>query len=108
MCQREVHIVAAEDQVIADADTADGRLAVSVAGWADLHQAEIRGAAADVAHQQQPRIGQVLRQGGALAIQPVVEGSLRFLQQAQRGQARHARRLQRQRARAFVKGSGNS
>ncbi len=73
----------------------------------DLDQAEVGGAAADVAHQHQPRVGQRAGQRVAVAQQPVVERRLRFFQQPQRGQAGLARGRQRQRARRFVERGGH-
>ncbi len=54
----------------------------------DAHQAQVGGAAADVADQHQPRAGQVLAQRLAVAEQPVVQRRLRLLEQAQRAAAR--------------------
>ena len=68
----------------------------------DAHQAQVGGAAADVADQHQPRVRQRLGERVAVAEQPVVERSLRLFEQAQRRQAGVARGLERQRARRVV------
>ena len=101
--QRQVHVVAAEHQMFADADARQTRQAIGGGrSVLDRNQRQVRGAAADVAHQHLLRAVQLRGQLLALAKQPVVEGGLRFFQQAQRGQAGIARGLQRQGARAFV------
>ena len=83
--EREVHVVAAEHQVAADRDAFEPRLA---AAQLDAHQGEVGGAAADVAHQHQARVGQLRGQRAAVAEQPVVERRLRLLEQAQRAAGR--------------------
>ena len=102
--QRQVHIVAAQDQVVAHADAGERRLAIF---RFDLDQAEVGGAAADVGHQHQARLAQVFAQVRAMPVQPVVQRGLRFFQQANIRQAGLFRRLQRQRTRAFVERGGN-
>jgi hypothetical protein len=106
--QRQVHIVAAQDQVVADADARQGRLRCGRAVLQfHLDQAEVGGAAADVGHQHQARAGQFGGEGVAMAVQPVVQRRLRLFQQPQPPQAGQARGLQRECARAFVEGGGN-
>ncbi|PMQ15051.1 hypothetical protein JaAD80_17685 [Janthinobacterium sp. AD80] len=103
--QRQVHIVAAEYQMIADAAAFKLRFAVVIESHVD--QAEIGGAAAHVAHQDAARSGQVRAQGGAPALQVVIKSRLRFFDQPQAGQAGHARRLQGECARTLVERGGN-
>ena len=83
--ERQVHVVAAQHQVVADADAGQARRAAAVRGGLDLDQREVGGAAADVAHQHQARSGKLIRKTVAMAEQPVVEGGLRLLEQAQAG-----------------------
>jgi hypothetical protein len=99
----QVHVVAAQHQVVADADAGElGRAAVG-AGL-DLHQREVGGAAAHVAHQHQPGLGQLGGEGGAVAEDPVLEGGLGFLDQAQPRQAGEAGGLDGEGPGAFVEG----
>ena len=58
MGQGQVHVVAAEHQVIADTDARQHRHAVVDAGF---DQRQVRGAATHVAHQYQTRARQGLR-----------------------------------------------
>ena len=77
----QVHVVAAQHQVVAHADAGElGRAAVG--GGLDLHQREVGGAAAHVAHQHQPGRCQLGGEGGAVAEDPVLEGGLGFFDQA--------------------------
>ncbi|MDR8998881.1 hypothetical protein FEP67_05030 [Burkholderia multivorans] len=103
--EREVHVVAAEHQMIADADARKRRLAI-VAGR-DVDERQIGRAAADVADQHASRRGERVAQRRTLAVQPVVERGLRLLEQPQRGQPRASRGLDGQRARAVVERSGD-
>ncbi len=105
--ERQVHVVAAQHQVVADADAGQARRRDAVRGGLDLDQGEVGGAAADVAHQQQAGLRQLGGELFAVAEKPVVEGGLRLLQQAQARQAGEAGRLQGERARAFVEGGGH-
>ena len=102
--QHQVHVVAAQHQVLADADALQHRFAMF-----DLHadQAEVGGAAADVGHQDQPALRQVLRQRGTMPVQPVMQRCLRFLDQVQPRQSGQPCRFQRQRPGAFVERGGN-
>ena len=76
--QREIHIVAAEQDVFADADALQLQVAGDV-GHRD--QAEVGGAAADVAHQDEVARCHRVAPLPASPRGPGVEGSLRFLQQ---------------------------
>ncbi len=105
--ERQVHVVAAQHQVVADADAGQARRRDAVRGGLDLDQGEVGGAAADVAHQQQAGLRELGGELFAVAEQPVVEGGLRLLQQAQARQAGEAGRLQGERARALVEGGGH-
>jgi hypothetical protein len=100
----EVHVVAAEHQVIADADARQHRLAVA---QRDLDQRQVGGAAADVADEQQARLCEFVGEPLLMPEEPVVEGRLRFLEQAQVRQPGLPRCRQRQGAGAFVEGGGN-
>ena len=103
--EREVHVVAAKHQVVADADTREGRLAV--AARRDIDEREVGRAAADVADQHAARSGKRLAQRVTLPVQPVVERGLRLFQQPQRGQLRTPRGFDRQCARAVVERRGH-
>ena len=75
VCQRQVHVVAAQHQVVAHADA--GQL------WPlwrvfHLNQRQVGGAAAHIAHQQPLGVGQFGGQLVAVAEQPVVERCLGF------------------------------
>ncbi|GAB1461918.1 hypothetical protein MASR2M50_36930 [Thauera sp.] len=105
--ERQVHVVAAQHQVVADADAGQARRRDAVRGGLDLDQGEVGGAAADVAHQQQAGLRERGGELFAVAEQPVVEGGLRLLQQAQARQAGEAGGLQGERACALVEGGGH-
>ena len=104
MREREVHVVAAEHQMIADADTRELRLAVF---HAYFDQRQVGGAAADVADQHEARVRQFVGKPLAMMEQPVVERRLRLFKQPQRRQPGHARRFDGQRPRAFVERGGD-
>ena len=102
--QREVDVVAAEQDVIAHRHAGEGEAAVVLA---HLNEGEIAGAAAHVHHQDDvggPDLGAPLFPGG---IDPGVERGLRFFQQRQLAQARVRRRRHRQLARHRIKGRGH-
>ena len=101
MGQRQVHVVAAQHQVLAHGRACQHGQASSFSG---LHadQGQVGGAAAHIHHQHQAAVRQLGRQAFALQHQPVVEGGLGFLQQLHRRQTGQPRGLQRQCARAFV------
>ena len=104
MREREVHVVAAEHQVVAHADARQERLAIL-----HLHfdQREVGRAAADVADEHEAGRAKLVVERFAMVEQPVVERGLRFFEQAQRRQLRHPGRFERQRARAFVERCGH-
>ena len=101
MRQRQVHVVAAQHQMVAHAQAGQPGLAVD---QFHLDQAEVGGAAAHIADQHQPGLRQFLGELAAMAQQPVVKHRLRLFQQAQPGQAGLARGGQGQGAGAFIKG----
>ena len=55
MCQREVHVVATEQQVVADGETSQTQFSVDLV---DRHERQVGRSAADVNHQQQVTGGQ--------------------------------------------------
>ena len=85
--EREVHVVAAEQDVLADRDALEGEIAVTLR---DRDQAEVRGAATDVADEDQVSDGDATAPGVAEAVDPRIESSLRFLQQSHLRQTRAA------------------
>ncbi len=80
MREREVDVVAAEQDVVADRDALDRGLAALLRR--QLEQAEVRGAAADIDHEHMMRIRLGAPGLPAVPLQPPVEGGLRLLQQA--------------------------
>ena len=104
MRQHQIHVVAAKHQMFANADP--GQLRLTVLHF-HLDQGEIGGAAADIAHQDQPRLFQLCRKRIPMPEQPVVESSLRLLQQPQLRQSGLMCRLNGERACAFVKRCGD-
>ncbi len=78
MREREVHVVAAEHQMVAHADAREFRLTVA---HAHFDQREVGGAAADVADQHELCVSQLGCKAFAMMKQPVVERGLRFFQQ---------------------------
>ncbi len=103
VCQREVHVVATQHQVVADRDPGQAGHAACSIGL-DAHQGEVGRAAADVDHQHQARVLQFIGQALPVLMQPVVQRSLRLLDQAQANQTGQPRSFERQRARALVEG----
>ena len=87
--QREVHVVAAEQDVLADRDALEGEIAVALG---DGDQAEVGGAAADVADEDQVADRDATAPGVAEAVDPRIESSLRFLEQSHLRRARPRRR----------------
>ena len=83
--QRQVHVVAAEQDVIADGDPLERQVALDLA---DRDQREVGGAAADVAHQDHVTDGELLAPAVAGLAQPRVERRLRLLEQRHVRQAR--------------------
>jgi len=105
MRQRQVHIVAAEDQVVAHAAARQSRFALLIE--VDIDQAEVGSAAAHVHHQDAARVCQLRVQVVAVAVQKIIKSGLRFFHQPERGQAGQLRRCQREGAGAFVERGGN-
>ncbi len=104
MRQREVHIVAAEHQVVAHADSRQLRLPIL---HLHLDEGEVGGAAAHVADQHEARVRQFGAKRAAMPEQPVIESRLRLFQQPQLRQLRHACRFERQGAGAVVERGGH-
>ena len=102
MSQRQIHVVAAQHQVLSDGRTRQrGQAAVSRCIHAD--QCQIGSSPAHIHHQHQPAVHQLRGQLIALQHQPVVKRGLGLLQQLHARQTRHLRGLQRQRTCTFVK-----
>ena len=97
--QREIHVVAAEKNVLADADALDLKVAV-LAG--DRDQAEVRRASADVAHEHDVARADLLAPVAARLRGPCVKCRLRFLEQHDFSEARGLGRVGGQRARDFI------
>ena len=97
--EREVHVVAAEQDVIADRDALEREVAVVLA---DEDQAEIGRAAADVAHEQQVADAELPPPALARAVDPRIAGGLRLLEQRHAREAGLGRGAKRQLARLFV------
>ena len=76
--QRQIHVVAAQQDVIANGDAFQRQVAVLLGNH---DQAEIRGAAAHVAHQNEVADLDAAAPGVALAFEPRVKGCLRLFQQ---------------------------
>ena len=105
MCQREVHVVAAEQQVVADGETLQTQFSVNLV---DRHQRQVGRAATDINHQQHVAGGQHVSPIIGMRGQPAVNGCLRFFQQHEVvGQTRFDRRLASQLPGRRVKRSGN-
>ena len=102
--QRQVHVVAAEQDVLADADALQLQVA-GVIGHGD--QAEVGGAAADVAHQDDVAGLDRVAPLPASLRGPGVEGGLRFLQQRDVAQPGGLGRFGGQAARHLVERGGN-
>ena len=100
MGQGQVHVVAADQRMISDRDSAEGKLAPFVG---DADEREIGRASADVADQQRIADAQAFAPGVAHVGQPRIERGLRLFQQDQFvRQPRQQRRLARQLARAGI------
>ena len=100
--QRQIHVVAAQHQVLAYGGARQHRQ-VALRGCS-LHadQCQIGGAAAHIHHQYQTAVGQLGSQLLALQQQPVVKGCLGFFQQMHLLQTGQTGGLQRQCARALI------
>ena len=107
MRKRQIHVVAAEHQVLADGNAGECRQCVGISRLLDANQREVGRAAAHIDHQHQFAVLELRVELIALQHQPVVERGLGFFEQMHMRQARHLRGLQRQRARAFVKRRGH-
>jgi hypothetical protein len=100
-CQRDVHVVAAEEQMFAHRDALQRELAASLAGG---DEREVGCATADVHHEDER---QGADRGAPVALvrdQPRVEGRLWLLEQNDIRQPGDACRLERQLARHLVEG----
>ena len=106
MRQGQIHVVAAQHQMLAHGRARQQRQA---AAWCCFHpdQRQVGGAAAHVQHQHQAAVLQLLGELRALQHQPIVKRGLGFFEQLHPGQAGQLRRLQRERARALVEGGGH-
>ena len=82
--ERQIHVVAAEQDVLADGDAAQRERAALLA---DRDEAEVGGAAADVAHQHEVADLHALAPGVALRGEPRVERRLRLFEEAHARQA---------------------
>ena len=102
--EREVEVVAAEDEMLAYRGAE--KLALRTAA-SHFDESEVRGASANVADKDKRALGQRVGTVGGTAFKPRVERCLRFLEQAQPGQAGLPGGFQRQRACAFVEGGGD-
>ena len=102
MRQRQIHVVAAEHQVLAHGGAREGRQRVRTRLF-HADQREVGGATAYVDHEHQASVLQLRVELLALQNQPVVEGGLGFFQQVDLRQTGQLRGLQRQRTRALVK-----
>jgi hypothetical protein len=102
--EREVHVVAAEEQVFPDCDAFQGEVALML-GHRD--QAEVRRATADVADQQKVSGLHLRAPGRALTLQPSVECRLRLFEQCDLSEPGLGRGFQGERARGFVEGGGH-
>ncbi len=97
--ERQIHVVAAEQDVIANRDALEREIAVVLA---DQDQAEVGRAAADVAHEHEIAGAQLPPPAIAGAVDPGVAGGLRLLEQGHVREPGDLGRAQRQRARFFV------
>ena len=78
MREREVHVVAAEQQVVADGEASEREVAFD---FADFDEREVRGAAAEVGDEDEISDADVLPPAFAERIEPRIEGRLRFFEQ---------------------------
>ncbi len=101
--QRQVHIVAAQQDVVAHGHAVRFELAIA---FQDRDQREVAGAAADVDHQDDVARLHLLAPAAAAALDPAVQGRLRLFQQGGR-EAGLARRFRGQFARGRVERGGN-
>ena len=97
--QREIHVVAAEQDVLADGHALERQVAVALG---DRNQAEVGGAAADVADEHEIADLDAAAPRVAERVEPGVEGGLGFFEQRHVAQAGALRRPERQLARLLV------
>ena len=102
--QREVHVVAAEQDVIAHRHARELHLALL---FRDRNEGKIRRAAADIDHEDHVAHADVFAETFPRRLDPRVERGLRFLQQRHVRQPRLHRRLQGQIARRRIKRRGH-
>src|ERR1700751_2050743 len=91
--QREVEILAAEQEVLADGGAFKFDVSALDVG---LYEAEVRCAASDVANQHEFAVSQVLSENVLMLRDPRVKGSQRLFQQSQLFESRLSRRFPRQ------------
>jgi hypothetical protein len=102
--EREIHVVATEHQVVADADAGQVGSPSLIATWISVRSVVPPPTSQTSSSRvSASSVGELV----LMAEQPVVESGLRLFEQAQIGQAGLPRGFQRQRARAFVEGGGN-
>src|SRR5262249_2146612 len=77
-CERQIHVVAAEENVIADRDALEREIAVALA---HQNQAEVGRAAADVADQHEVADAELAPPPLARALDPCIARGLRLLEQ---------------------------
>ena len=99
--EQEVHVVAAQQQVIADGDALEHRRLV--VGHLRADQRQVGGAAADVDDQHQRNAGELAGDALPMDARPVVEGGLRLFEEQEAGQPCFLRCPQGQRAGGFIK-----
>ena len=99
-----VHVVAAEQHMVADGDARQDEPAGLLA---DRDEAEVAGAAAHVADQHHVADLHLLAPALALPVEPGVERGLRFLEECEVFEARRPRRLDGQLARRRVERRGH-
>ncbi len=103
--EREVHVVAAEHEVVAHAGARELRLAGGV--QRDIDEREVGGAAAHIDHEQAARVGEWIGQIGAVREDPVVERGLRLFDEVDGAEAGECGGLEGELARAFVERGGH-
>ena len=102
--ERQIHVVAAQQDVLAHGDAAQRERTVLLA---DRDEAEVGGPASHVAHQDQVAHLHALAPGVALRGEPRVERRLGLFEEAHARQASLRRRPERQRPRLLVERGGH-
>ena len=102
---RQVHVVAAQDQVAADGDPVELDLVTAVPGRSHADQRQVRRPAADVAYQDQLPGSHAVTPIVSVTIDPGVEGGLGLFDQVHAAESRLLRRLNRQLASHLVERS---